>query len=241
MLPRTLVTKVDRLKRYFRGWGPTWSQFGEDAYLQGYFRDKVWTSDGVTRPAEIGFYVDVGCFHPVTQSNTLGFYKKGWSGINIDATPGSKRIFDRWRPRDINLEVAVSTHTGHLAFYTDSGRSSVFNTTSPEQARKYQESGRIRKMERVQVPCRPLSAILEENLPAGRKISFLSVDAEGNDADVLRSNNWTRYRPELVLAETHASSLEELAADDLVALMRGNGYRVRSWIAPTLVFERADA
>ena len=31
-----------------------------------------------------GFYVDVGCNHPIKFNNTYLLYKRGWSGINID-------------------------------------------------------------------------------------------------------------------------------------------------------------
>src|SRR5437868_1700164 len=100
----SLPRKLDRLRRFLFGWSPTWSQFGEDAYLFAYFRNKGWRNQALWRPLEKGFYVDVGCFHPVQMSNTLAFYKQKWSGINIDATPGSKALFDRWRSRDTNLE-----------------------------------------------------------------------------------------------------------------------------------------
>jgi hypothetical protein len=32
----------------------------------------------------VGFFVDVGCFHPLFYSNTWKLYKKGWRGVNID-------------------------------------------------------------------------------------------------------------------------------------------------------------
>lgn len=149
-------------------------------------------------------------------------------------------LFDRWRPRDINLEVAVSGESGNLTFYTEGGLSSVFNTTSLEQARKYHEAGSIKHLKELKVPCLPLSTILQRHLLDGQKLSFFSIDAEGNDITVLRSNDWNQYRPELVLAETHTSSLEKLIADELVELMRKNEYHVRSWIAPTLIFARNE-
>jgi hypothetical protein len=40
-------------------------------------------------PRKSGFFIDIGAHHPFRYSNTYMFYKKGWRGINIDATPGS--------------------------------------------------------------------------------------------------------------------------------------------------------
>lgn len=58
--------------------------------------------------AQSGFYVDVGAHHPFRFSNTYLFYKQGWRGINIDAMPGSMKLFDRFRPRDINIQCGVA-------------------------------------------------------------------------------------------------------------------------------------
>lgn len=66
---------------------------------------------------ENGFYVDVGAHHPKRFSNTFYFYKKGWSGINIDAMPGSMSLFNKIRPRDINIEAAVSNEKEEVIFY----------------------------------------------------------------------------------------------------------------------------
>ena len=35
-------------------------------------------------------------------------YKKGWRGINIDMNPLSIELFNFYRPKDINLNVAIS-------------------------------------------------------------------------------------------------------------------------------------
>src|SRR5687767_7993770 len=47
-----------------------------------------------------GFYVDVGCNHPVKYSNTFELYKRGWRGINVDANEQMVELCRRLRPRD---------------------------------------------------------------------------------------------------------------------------------------------
>jgi hypothetical protein len=63
------------------------------------------------------FYVDIGANNPTVQSNTHFFYKKGWNGINVDALPGSMKIFKRIRPRDINLEIPISDIEENKMYY----------------------------------------------------------------------------------------------------------------------------
>ena len=99
LLPENASTALKTLKNnYFDGYAlKSYSQEGEDVILQYIFRDQ-----------ETGFYVDIGAHHPKRFSNTFGLYKMGWLGINVDPLPGCMDAFRKQRPRDINLEVAVS-------------------------------------------------------------------------------------------------------------------------------------
>lgn len=87
----------------------SYSQEGEDLILAALF-DLEFSQMG-------GFYVDVGAHHPKRFSNTFLFYLNGWSGINIDAAPGSMLAFQRERPRDVNIEAAVGEAETALTFY----------------------------------------------------------------------------------------------------------------------------
>ena len=108
LLPKNLVEKLSIIKNnYFDGYArKSYSQEGEDMILRRLFEKQ-----------KTGFYVDVGAHHPKRFSNTLFFYKKGWHGINIDAMPNSMSLFDKIRPRDINLEVPISEKKQKLKYY----------------------------------------------------------------------------------------------------------------------------
>ena len=83
-----------------------YSQNGEDLIINRFLNNK-----------KKGFFVDVGAHHPIRFSNTFLFYKKGWSGINIDAMPGSMKYFNKYRPRDINIEMGVGIKKNRSIFY----------------------------------------------------------------------------------------------------------------------------
>ena len=53
----------------------------------------------------------------------------------------------------------------------------------------------------------PLANVLDKYLPGSTEIDFLSVDVESLDLEVLKSNDWNKYRPKIVLVEIFNSSL----------------------------------
>jgi hypothetical protein len=69
-----------------------WSQYGEDIVL-----------DRVLNLKRKGFFVDVGCYHPVQYSNTYKLYRLGWRGINIDLDAIKIEAFNLRRPGDVNM------------------------------------------------------------------------------------------------------------------------------------------
>lgn len=168
-----------------------------------------------------GFFVDIGAHHPMRFSNTYLFYRRGWRGINVDAEPGSMRRFNRLRPRDINIEAGVGAKAGTSTYFRFNDP--ALNTFDPEEAaRKDAEPYRI--VERLEVPIRRLDDILAAHLPSGRTIDFLSIDVEGLEGDVLRSNDWSRFRPRLVLAEILRTPILQLGDNEVVRWLRSAGY-----------------
>ena len=55
-----------------------------------------------------GIYIDVGCHHPIDGNNTYLLFKRGWEGINIDLDPYSIETFNFFRPKDCNINTAIS-------------------------------------------------------------------------------------------------------------------------------------
>jgi hypothetical protein len=53
------------------------------------------------------------------------------------------------------------------------------------------------------IPVLSLSAIFSENFKSQSiSIDFLSVDTEGFDMEVLKSNDWNKFRPKAIVLET---------------------------------------
>lgn len=198
----------------------SFSQEGEDVILQRLFDRKP-----------LGYYIDIGSHHPQRFSNTYLFYLRGWRGINIDPLPGSKARFDASRQRDINLEVGISDNPGQLVYYAF--QEPALNTFDPDVA-KNRGSVLISK---TKIMVLRLRDVLDQHMPINQKIDFLNIDVEGLDLQVLRSNDWSRYRPSYVLAEALGMrDVYQVIESDLHEYMISVGYSFFAKCVNTLLF-----
>jgi FkbM family methyltransferase len=182
----------------------SYAQNFEDVLLQRVFSETA-----------SGFYIDIGAFDPVIGSVTKAFYDRGWRGINIE--PGL--IFEKLlaeRPRDINLQLAVWDKAGELSFFEDQadlGTSRVVGEQPDEDA----GTG-----ERL-VPCDMLDNIVRTHA-ADEVINFLKIDAEGSESRIIRSTDWTRLRPQIVLVEATAPWSNTLVNQDWEPILLEKGF-----------------
>lgn len=183
---------------------------------------------------EKGFYVDVGAHHPKRFSNTYLFYKNGWSGINIDATPGSMNSFKKIRPRDINLEAAIAKDKKELTFF-------IFNEPALNsfdvELSDLRNIGRYHIISQTKIETVTLEEILKQKLPQNQKISFLSVDVEGYDIEVLQSNNWKCFRPEYVLVECLGFNLNKMQDNKIFTFLQTKDYEIFAKTLNTIIFK----
>lgn len=213
----------------------SYSQFGEDVHLMAYY-GRLAHDRGIV--VERGCIVDVGAFRPIKYSNTYGLFRKGWRTISIDPAPGSMELFNKVRPTDTNLELAIATSGGEAIFYMF-GNPSVWNTMDETAARRAEEKTGV-KPHRVCVKICRLEDVLAEHLH-GDSFEILSIDAEGLDLEILESANLARFPPRLILIETHGFSLEAAKDHPIVVYLEGLGYSLFSWINPNLLFVRGDS
>jgi len=201
----------------------SYSQEGEDRILQRMFEHKGH-----------GFYVDVGAHHPRRFSNTYLFYRRGWSGINIEPNPDVADAFRRERKRDINLQMGISDHQGSLAYYLFSDP--ALNSFNRELATSRVANSRWRALGTKEIPVHRLDSVLRQHLPPDVKIDFMSVDVEGMDMVVLQSNDWDLFRPTCVLVESISTSLEKAEQEEIFLFMKTRGYELFAKTVNTLIF-----
>ena len=150
-----------------------------------------------------GFFIDVGCYHPIHRNNTFLLYKKGWKGINIDIHSFSIDLFNYIRTKDLNYNFAVSDKNETLNMYYQKELSQL-STIEYEQAKKvFQGPIKEKKIQAL-----TLNEILKKS-KIEKKIDLLDIDVEGADLKVLQSLSFDKHKPELICVEIHEKSIKE--------------------------------
>ena len=165
----------------------------EDTEVLNYFKDK-----------ENGFYVDVGCYHPIHRSNTYLLHKKNWNGINIDTSQFSIDLFNHMRPDDLNYNCAISNKNEIISLFYQKELSQL-STTDKDQAETVFQ-GHIKEKS---IQAFTLDEILNRDKFKDVKIDFLDIDVEGADLKVLEGLSFDKFKPELVCVEIHAKEIKK--------------------------------
>ena len=165
----------------------------EDTAILDYFKDK-----------KSGFYVDVGCYHPIHRNNTYLLHKQNWRGINIDVSQFSVELFDHLRPDDLNYNCAVSNKNETVKLFFQKELSQL-STTENDQAKKVFQ-GNIKEKE---IQAFTLDEILNRDKYRNVKIDFLNIDVEGADFKVLDGLSFQKFNPELICVEIHDKEIKE--------------------------------
>ena len=205
----------------------SYSQEGEDMILRRIFEHKA-----------DGFYVDVGAHHPVRFSNTYLFYKQGWTGINIDAMPGAMKLFNKIRPKDINLEQAISEKEKTLTYYQFNDPALNGFDVELSENRDSEPNGYNIQF-KTQLKTKSLEIILDDYLPINKIIDFMSIDVEGLDYEVLRSLNLIKYKPRVLLLEILYTS-DNNNKNEIVSYLEQNGYIYFAKALNTTFFRHKD-
>jgi FkbM family methyltransferase len=228
------ISKLKNAIRYFlnKNFGSitysrrSFSQEGEDLIVDRLFEGK-----------KNGFYIEVGCHHPFRFSNTFLFYKRGWRGVCIDPLPGTKEKFSQKRKRDIVIEKGISLSKAKIKYFMFN--EPALNTFDQALALERNAYKQYKITKTIDIETDSLAGILEM-IEIPKVIDFLSVDVEGFDLQVLRSNNWIKYRPKVVVAEVLQCHLTEIGDDEIVKFLCQIGYEPYAKSGNSVIFKEIN-
>jgi len=186
-------------------------EFGEDIFIRRFFKN--------TRS---GFYVDIGCYHPIKGSLTYYLFKKGWNGLNIDLSKVSIDLFKIVRPKDYNVNAAITDFDGDTIYYENGAINQQNSLISNGQKKQ------------IKIKAYKLETLLN-NLNI-TNVDFLNIDVEGNDFKVISNFNFSKFRPKLISIEQNIYNSEELLKLDCHKLLTKNNYFLTSKIGVTCIY-----
>jgi FkbM family methyltransferase len=164
-------------------------------------------------------YIDIGAGNPTDLSVTRLFSERGWNGINVEPGPNALLLKSE-RPRDVTLQVAISSSSGEIAFtlrYPHLDLSSIYpdRKTFPDELEERSEIIAVESLTLVELFDRYLE---------GQEIGFLKVDVEGAEEEVISSNDWSRFRPLVVVVEAIDPSTWEPSYGSWEPVLLAAGY-----------------
>tara|TARA_R100000963_G_C4613365_1_gene83050 strand:+ start:223 stop:831 length:609 start_codon:yes stop_codon:yes gene_type:complete len=199
-----------------------YSQYGEEYVIDSFFNKK-----------KNGFCVDIGAADGIRYSNSRYLIEElNWSGVLVEPHP---TFFDNLKELYKNtdtislLNIAIHTKTGKLPFY-------VYGRDKHAQVSTLSESFKERVIiahgdkyedEAIIVNVETLENILKDS----PFVDFLSVDCEGVDMEVMKSNDWNVYRPTLVCVEL------SMPEEEVVEFMSSVDYKLYQKTAGNIFFK----
>ena len=157
-------------------------------YGLGYEGDAWFANNYIWPFKKKGFYIDIGCYHPLKYSQTYKLYKFGWSGINLDISKESIDLFKRFRSRDKNLNIGISNKAGLENFYF----TKKISTTNSLYNEHLKESVNYKKKFIRKIQTQTIDQLFQENNIS--EVDFLKIDCEGMDLSIIKTINFSKYK-----------------------------------------------
>jgi FkbM family methyltransferase len=173
---------------------PIYSHANEEVIIRHFFQGR-----------RGGFFVDVGCGHPIEDSNTFFLEKHlEWTGFGVDALPEMGRKWARQRLASKFFNFIVTDHAGALEpFYRVELRARDISSIKKP---KRDPGGGTVQSEEIMVPTVTLTKLLDDN--GISKIDFLSMDIEGAEPLALAGFDVERFKPALACVEAKVQNRE---------------------------------
>ena len=225
-LKKTMIYHIYRYFKYKKNYFQSYGASGEDVLINKIFKNK-----------NDGYFVDVGALHPINGSLTYNLSKEGWSGLNIDLLKENLILFNFFRKKDKNINLAISKNKGVINAYIFE-RGSGVNTTNKKWADKWKKKiGK--KYSILKIKKNSLNNVLS-SYKISKEFELLNIDVEGHEIDVLKGINFKNIRPKIITIEIHVEKTEQIFKTEIYKLLKKNNYELISQYYQTSFFKSKE-
>ena len=111
----------------------------------------------ILRKIKKGFYIDIGCNHPININDTFTLYKKGWSGILVEPLKYYNKLYNKYRKIDQFYNCLLGVKKKYfMCVFKQTGLSSNHYST----IKRYKK--RFKTIKTMTVGARKLDDIIED-------------------------------------------------------------------------------
>ena len=175
-------------------------------------------------------YLDLGANHAKMLSNTYHFYKQGARGVLVEANAALIPELKFYRYGDIILNRCIAEHSGHFVdFYvmgTTLESGDAMSTPDKASALEFININPNLKIHTVlSVETITVNDIIENYM--GKTPTILSIDIEGNEMKILKSIDFVKYRPFVLIVEMVPYTSPYLVCDrnqEIINFMNAENY-----------------
>lgn len=151
-----------------------------------------------------GFFIEIGAYDGIVNSNTLFFEQLGWTGIAIEPNMSIFNTLTLNR-RCQCLNIGISDKDGQMPYmeisgYCEqlSGLKSKYNYKHWERVNREAKEYKC-KIKEISIPCLSFNSFISKyNIS---HCDFLSVDTEGSEIDIIKSIDWNNFYCKIICVE----------------------------------------
>jgi len=164
-------------------------------------------------------YVDIGAADPIESSNTYLVHWNGGHGVLVEPNPMYQERLHQYRPHDTVVQAGVGIDGTPEADYFVIRDNPTWNTFSADDVAFRRKQAKTEIVEKViRMPLIGVNDLIAKYL--GAAPDLLSIDVEGWDLAILKTLDFRKYGPAVIIAES-------LPVGDIPKFLATKGYALR--------------
>ena len=167
-------------------------------------------------------------------------YKSGWRGINIDLNSLTIDLFNFARPKDININAAISDNEENKTLYFV-GELNTQNTLEANHLLFLKNHHNLKNEEisKLKIRTKRLDKILDSY--NYNDIDFMNIDVEGHELNILNSIDFLKYKIRFICIEMiDHNDQAKLINEKLNEILERNGYILEKKIDFNFIFKKIN-
>ncbi len=196
----------------------SYSQSGEDMIIKYIFSSLGIKFEDVS-------YIDVGANNPVSLNNTYWSYTKGARGVLVEPNKDLIPLLMSERGEDIVLNCCVDSEDDKTVALYKANIHGLSTVNEDIRKQVIEENNDVVFEVDSEVKTITVDSIIENVL--NKVPDFISIDVEGHEMNVLRSIDFSKYRPKLFVIEMieYTTSIVDFKKNtEILEFMESKGY-----------------